>query len=104
MENKAGHESELEQLMDEWLDEIEVDVEDIKQKALRQQVNNKAYKLIPWSYIAKEYFGKSAAWLSQRINGTPVRGQIYTLSNEQKETFNRAVREVGEYIGSFRLA
>lgn len=34
IENKTGHESELEQLMDKWLDEMEKDVKNLKQKVL----------------------------------------------------------------------
>jgi hypothetical protein len=34
IENKTGHETELEQLMDKWLDEMEKDVKNLKQKVL----------------------------------------------------------------------
>ena len=102
--HKSGHEQEVEQLLDGWLDEMEADVKDIKQEALRQQLSNEAYKLIPWSYIAKEYFGKSLSWLTQRVNGYTVRGHVYTLNEEQKQTLNRALAEVGARIGSFRVA
>ena len=77
---------------------------ELEKEVLRRRMNEKVYKLTPWGYIAKEYFGKSAGWLSQRINGTPVRGQVYTLSAEQKETLNRALQEVGTLIGSYRFA
>jgi hypothetical protein len=77
---------------------------ELVKEVLRKRMNEKVYKLTPWGYIAKEYFGKSAGWLSQRINGTPVRGQVYTLSAEQKETLNRALQEVGTLIGSYRFA
>ena len=83
---------------------MEADNEDIKQQALREQINDKAYKLIPWSYIAKEYFGKSVSWLTQRINGYSVRGKVYTLNEEQKATLNRALSEIGKFIGSYRVA
>lgn len=76
----------------------------VEQEVMRRRMDEKVYKLTPWGYIAKEYFGKSAAWLSQRINGTPVRGQVYTLNEEQKKTLNRALSEVGELIGSYRFA
>lgn len=102
-ENKAGHEDEIDRLLEDWLNELESDVEDIKRQVLRKEMDEKVYKLTPWGYIAKEYFGKSAAWLSQRINGTPVRGQVYTLNAEQKETLNRALSEVGALIGSYRF-
>ena len=76
----------------------------VEQEVMRRRMDEKVYKLTPWGYIAKEYFGKSAAWLSQRINGTPVRGRVYTLNEEQKKTLNRALSEVGELIGSYRFA
>ncbi len=58
---------------------------------------------LPLSYIAEHYFKKSASWLSQRINGTPVRGRVYTLNREQKDIFNRALREIGEMIRTYRI-
>ena len=90
--------------MENWLCEMEADNEDIKTEALRSQMDDKAYKLIPWSYIAKNYFGKSVSWLTQRINGYPVRGHVYTLTTDQKQTLNRALSEIGEFIGSYRFA
>ena len=37
-------------------------------KALRSQIDEEDYKLLPISYIAKTYFNKSASWLLQRLN------------------------------------
>jgi len=72
--------------------------------ALRDQLAKDDYKLLPLRYIAQNYFGKSAAWLSQRLNGSEVRGHVYTLNAEQKGIFNRAVQEIGQRIGSLQLA
>lgn len=77
---------------------------ELEEEVLRRRIGEKMYKLIPWSYIAQEYFGKSLSWLTQRINGYPVRGKVYTLNAEQKETLNRALSEIGEFIGSYRFA
>ena len=71
---------------------------------LREQLAEEDYKLLPLRYIAQEYFGKSAAWLSQRLNGSEVRGHVYTLNSEQKDIFNRAVQEIGQRISSLQLA
>ena len=81
------------------LDNIRAEVANI-----RREIKDEDYRLLPLSYIANRYFKKSSAWLSQRINGTPVRGKVYTLSSEQKNIFNNAVKEIGQKIGSFRLA
>ena len=80
-------------------------VEEIKQDitALRQQIEEDDYKLIPMSYIAKHYFGKSASWLYQRINGNKVGGRQYTLNEEQKATFNRALQDIAKRISSFSI-
>ena len=87
------------QFMDRGLARIKAEAEN-----LRQQIADEDYKLLPLSYIAKRYFGKSHAWLSQRINGTKVRGKVYTLSQEQKEVFNGAMQDLSRFYGSFRLA
>lgn len=70
---------------------------------LRDQLAEDDYKLLPLRYIAQKYFGKSAAWLSQRLNGSEVRGHVYTLNAEQKSIFNRAVQEIGQRISSLQL-
>ncbi|MEL5894881.1 DUF5053 domain-containing protein [Bacteroides sp. GD17] len=59
--------------------------------------------ILPLSYIAKNYFGKSAAWLYQRINGNKVRGKVYTLNHEEIATFNRALKEIGNKISSLSI-
>ena len=103
-DHKEGHEKEIDAFMEIWLADMETENEEIKQVALREQISDKAYKLIPWSYIAKNYFGKSVSWLTQRVNGYPVRGKVYTLTDEQKDTLNRALSEIGTFIGSYRIA
>ncbi len=61
-------------------------------------------EIIPLGYIARKYFGKSTAWLSQRINGTKVRGKVYTLSKEDLETFNFALQDISRKLGSLSIA
>ncbi|MCR5578737.1 MAG: DUF5053 domain-containing protein [Prevotella sp.] len=86
------------------ISDMEIGAENLRKQIIAEQMDEDLKRVIPLSYIAKYYFKKSAAWLSQRINGTPVRGKVYTLSGEQKETFNRAMRELGQKIGSFQIA
>lgn len=73
-------------------------------KALRSQIDEEDYKLLPISYIAKTYFNKSASWLLQRLNGYQVRGKVYTLSPEQKGIFNQAVKDISNRISALQLA
>lgn len=89
--------------MESWLREIGRDIEDIKSQALKEQLDRDAYRMIPLKIVAEKYFGKSAAWLTQRLSGTPVRGKVYTLNAEQKRIFNGAMQDIGKTIGSIRL-
>lgn len=76
---------------------INAEINDLER--LRDQISD-VYSILPISYIAKHYFGKSTAWLTQRINGNKVRGKVYTLNDEQKKIFNDAVQDVAKKIGS----
>lgn len=100
---KENHSTEVEnaffEFMEDGLTGIQTEIDDI-----RHQISDEDYKLLPLSYIAKHYFGKSHAWLSQRINGTKVRGKVYTLSEEQKATFNAAMQDLSKKFGSFHIA
>ena len=76
--------------LDKALDTITNNVKAIERKlTIREQIND-IVDLIPVSYIAKNYFGKSRAWLYQRINGYKVRGQVYTLNLTPPLPVNRA--------------
>ena len=55
-------------------------------------------EIIPMSYIARTYFGKSASWLQQRVYGYPVRGQVYTLKPSEVETLNSALHDIGSKL------
>ena len=83
---------------------VEQNIKEIEQEVLRDKMSDDLYKLIPWSYIAEKYFGKSLSWLTQRVNGYSVRGHVYTLNAEQKEILNRALADIGTVIGSYRFA
>lgn len=70
---------------------------------LRRQISDEDYRIIPVTYIAEKYFHKSHAWLSQRLNGTKMRGKSYSLNAEQKNIFNNAMHDIAQRFGSFRL-
>lgn len=86
-----------------WLQELSDSTDALVQQALRGQMGEDMHRLLPLKFIAQKYFGKSAAWLSQRVNGTKVRGRVYTLNDEQKRTFNAACQDIAREIGSFHL-
>lgn len=89
--------SKLEALYDQGMTRIETEL-----KQLRSQIENE-YELLPLSYIAREYFNKSRAWLYQRLNGYEVRGRVYSLNEKEKEIFNQAIQDIAQRIGSVHL-
>ena len=84
--------------MDKGLSEIGRAVENI-----RHQIDNN-YDIIPMSYVARHYFGKSQSWLAQRINGYEVRGKVYTLNEAQKAIFNAAMQDLSKQFGSIHIS
>lgn len=84
--------------MDEGLSEIGRAVENI-----RHQIDHN-YDIIPMSYVARHYFGKSQSWLAQRINGYEVRGKVYTLNEAQKAIFNAAMQDLSKQFGSIHIS
>ena len=52
----------------------------------------------------RHYFGKSAAWLQQRLYGYKVRGRVYTLSEEDRNTFDAALQDIAKQLSSFSIA
>lgn len=103
-----GQSSDIQKVLDDFLikdiDFVGVCLEETQRRIIADQMDGGLKRVLPMSYIAEKYFKRSASWLSQRINGTPVRGKVYTLNAEQKKTFNRAMSEIGQWIGSFRIA
>lgn len=90
--------------LDAELNAIENRVDSLDRSITIREQMNEVIDLIPVSYIAKNYFGKSRAWLYQRINGYKVRGRVYSLNEKEVETFNRALKDISNKIGSLSVS
>lgn len=90
--------------LDAELNAIENRVDSLDKSITIREQMNEIIDLIPISYIAKNYFGKSRAWLYQRINGYRVRGRVYTLNDKEIETFNKALKDISNKIGSLSVS
>jgi hypothetical protein len=90
--------------LDTELNAIENRVDALDKSITIREQMNEVIDLIPVSYIAKNYFGKSRAWLYQRINGYKVRGRVYSLNDKEIETFNRALKDISNKIGSVSVS
>ncbi len=75
------------------LPKLSGDIEDIREEAVKLQLGEIG-DMLNLSYIAKNYFKKSPAWLSQRVNGNIVNGKPCRFSDEELAVFNRALRDM----------
>jgi hypothetical protein len=53
---------------------------------------------ISLSYISKAYFGKSKAWLYQRLNGHKVNGKPAQFTDEERKRFVEALHDLSRRI------
>lgn len=90
-------------LMDSYK-ELGNEAEDLMRQVEKAKELKKMKEIVPVSYIARHYFGKSAAWLQQRLYGYTVRGRVYTLNDEQKVTFDNALKDIARQLSSFSIA
>lgn len=80
--------------------EIGEELKELETHLSVQEQLAKDKEIIPIAYIARTYFGKSTAWLQQRIYGYKVRGKVYKLNDKDLKTFNDALQDISKRIGS----
>lgn len=56
--------------------------------------------MINFSYIAENYFHRSRAWLSQRLNGSAVNGKPVSLSTDDIATLASALADMGGKVSA----
>jgi len=61
-------------------------------------------EILPYSYIAKKYFNKSRAWLSQRIRGSKVNGKTVKFTPDEIKKLNFAIKDISNKLGSISLS
>lgn len=70
---------------------------------LRQQLES-VLPILPLSYIAEKYFGKSKAWFYQRLNGNAVNGKPASFTEDEIKTLNFALQDLSKKIGSISIS
>ena len=87
-----------------WYQELATEAETLDRAMTLQEKIKEMKEIVPISYIARNYFGKSTAWLQQRIYGYKVRGRVYTLSEQDRLIFNNAIQDICNKLGSLSIA
>lgn len=56
------------------------------------------YESISWSYVARQYFGKSRSWLCQRLNGLKIRNKEVQFTESEKKILLNALLDLSNNI------
>lgn len=59
---------------------------------------------ISLSYIAKTYFGKSRAWLMQKVNGNTVNGKKAAFTPSESKRMREALQDLSKKLSKAALA
>ena len=96
--------AEMEEFIDKMVQENMVErdhaFEEIKLRA--ELILNK--EIIPFSYIAKNYFKKSKSWIYQRLNGNSINGKPVDFTQEEINTFNFAIQDISKRLSTISIA
>ena len=60
-------------------------------------------KALSLSYIAEKYFGKSRAWLMQKVNGNIVHGKRKTFTDSERETLREALQDLSKKMSAVAM-
>ncbi|SFO62383.1 DUF5053 domain-containing protein [Prevotella sp. tf2-5] len=71
--------------------------------AARHKMGN-ITEAISLSYIAKTYFGKSRAWLMQKVNGNTVNGKRASFTPSESKRMREALQDLSEKLSKAALA
>ncbi len=86
-------EKAVEEFVGSRISRLTSNINSIHEEATKLQLGEIS-DMINLSYIAKKYFHRSRAWLSQRINGNNVNGHACRFTPEELVTFNGALRDM----------
>ena len=60
-------------------------------------------KALSLSYIAQKYFGKSRAWLMQKVNGNTVNGKAAAFTESERQQFREALQDLSKRISAVAM-
>lgn len=85
--------------VDDILAAVDCVIADAKNTAVRMRLGC-IPEAISFSYIARTYFGKSRAWLMQKINGNVVNGRKTGFTDEEARQFRLALIDISNKLSA----
>ncbi|WP_163214540.1 DUF5053 domain-containing protein [Bacteroides sp. 519] len=94
----------ISEFINKGLSEAKADIEKLKKQAEIIKELKTISEIVSFSYIAKNYFHKTKAWLSQRMNGNKVHGKTVYFTENELETLRFAIKDISNKLGSLSLS
>ena len=91
----------VKEAVDEDFARIHKDVEETRQLAEQITIRKQMEEILPFisvSALAKTYFGKSAAWFYQRLNGNIIHGKPVSFTKEELTKLSQALKDVAAQL------
>ena len=97
----------LEEAVNEDFARLHKDVEEAHRLAEQITIRKQLEEVLPFisvSEFAKAYFGRSASWLHQRINGNAIHGKPAAFTPEEIKTLSHALNDVAAKLQRAAMA
>ena len=59
---------------------------------------------LSFSYIAQKYFGKSRAWLMQKVNGNKIHGKTVAFTDDERRQFREALEDLSKKMSEVAMS
>lgn len=85
------------------LEDIGTELKEVRHEVEALKAVKGISDMISFKYIAENYFKKSKAWFSQRLNGNRVHGKVCRFTDEELDTLRFALQDISKKIGSLSI-
>ena len=94
---------ELEEGVSQFIDGLDKAMSEVDELVFRTKLGDMP-EALSFSYIAQKYFGKSRAWLMQKINGNTVNGKTASFTDGERQQFREALEDLSKRISAVAMA
>ena len=101
--DRPGYKDEVAAFLQEKINISAQNIEKIENAINLKKQLSEVSEIVSLSYIARNYFGKTRAWLHQRINGNIVNGKRAQFTSTELKQFQHALKDISKKLGSLSI-
>ncbi len=94
----------IQEAVNEDFKQMHEEIADIKKTYTARDLMAPVLPYISVSALAKEYFGKSASWFYQRLNGNMIHGKAAAFTDEELVKLTKALDDIANKLHQAALA